>query len=93
MHKCQIACGSLITQRTLSKRIKPGLTIKPVKVQLEFPHDSDVPKASLLESSGDPAIDQVVLKEVSAYRLPDRPILPESQKSWAVVLDVSLSSK
>ena len=81
------------SQKMLSKEIKPGSTIKSSKLQLEFPFNSDVPKISLLESSGDPAIDQMVLKEMSDYKLRDKPILPESQKSWIVVLEFNLDSK
>lgn len=81
------------TQRQLSKEIKPGPTIKPGKIQLEFSLGSDMPEVSLLESSGDPAIDQAMLKAVSAYRISDEPILPKSQKTWTVVSDFSLDLK
>lgn len=75
------------------KEIKPGFLVKPIKpakLQLEFPIDSDVPEVSLLESSGDPAIDQAVLKVMSTYRFLDAPIQPGDQKSWKVVFNYSL---
>lgn len=81
------------TRRELLKEIKPGSLVKPIrpaKLQLEFPLESDVPKVSLLESSGDPAIDQAVLKAMSTFKFPDAPIQPGDQKSWKVVFNYSL---
>lgn len=71
-------------QRGLSKNLEPGAAKRPVKFQLEYIPGSNVPTISLLEGSGDDAIDQAVLQAMSSYRFSGEPILPEGQKSWKV---------
>ena len=81
------------TQIKLLKTASPGSSTRPIKFQLEFQVGSDVPEVSLLESSGDPAIDKAVISAMSSYRFPDAPILPDDRKSWAVVSGFTLEKR
>lgn len=83
----------MAVQRTLSKELKPGSANKLVKIKLEFTLGFAVPKISVLDSSGDGALDQAVLQAMSDYRFPYEPIQPEDQKTWKVSAIVTLSSK
>ncbi|CAM3763366.1 hypothetical protein SAMN05216575_101529 [Ectopseudomonas alcaliphila] len=71
-------------QAKLSRDIKTGSSLNRATLQLKFTANSDTPEISIIESSGDAAIDQRILDSMSGYRLRSHPILPESQKTWTI---------
>ncbi|WLG92894.1 sel1 repeat family protein [Pseudomonas cucumis] len=84
---------ALDVEQALAKQIKSGAAGKPVTLQLIGNPGSVVPQISVLESSGDSAIDQAVLKAMSDYRFFDEPILPVGQKTWQATVSVDAGLK
>ncbi|MHC8332987.1 tetratricopeptide repeat protein [Pseudomonas sp. LB3P25] len=84
---------ALDVQQALATQIKSGAAGKPVTLQLVGSPGSVVPQISVLESSGNSAIDQAVLKAMSDYRFFDEPILPAGQKTWQATVSVETELK
>lgn len=84
---------ALDVQQALATQIKSGAAGKPVTLQLVGSPGSVVPQISVLESSGNSAIDQAVLKAMSDYRFFDEPILPAGQKTWLATVSVETELK
>ncbi|NBF07861.1 tetratricopeptide repeat protein [Pseudomonas sp. Fl4BN1] len=80
-------------QMSVSSKLEPGSVGKPLKLQLECIPGSNVPSISLLEGSGDSAIDQAVLQAMSTYRFSGEPIFPKGQASWKVIASFYPGSK
>lgn len=84
---------ALDVQQALATQIKSGAADKPVTLQLVGSPGSVVPQISVLESSGNSAIDQAVLNAMSDYRFFDEPILPAGQKTWLATVSVETELK
>ncbi|EJM13849.1 Sel1 repeat protein [Pseudomonas sp. GM18] len=80
-------------KKTLAKENMSVPASKLVRVQLEYTPGSLVPVISLLESSGDSAIDQKVLQGFSDYRFPADPIMPPGQKTFKAIAFVRSDAK
>ncbi|AWM95145.1 sel1 repeat family protein [Pseudomonas sp. 31-12] len=72
-------------KETLAAEHTPVPASKRVQVQLVYTPGSVVPAISLLESSGNRAIDQKVMQGFSDYRFPADPIMPPSQKTYKAI--------
>ena len=75
-------------KKTLAKENMSVPASKTVQVQLEYTPGSLVPGISLLESSGDSAIDQKVMQGFGDYRFPADPIMPPGQKTFKAIASV-----
>ncbi|MCE6978230.1 sel1 repeat family protein [Pseudomonas frederiksbergensis] len=80
-------------QKTLAKENMSVPASKLVRVQLEFTPGLLVPVISLLESSGNGAIDQKVMQAFSDYRFPADPIMPPGQKTYKAIAFVTPDAK
>ncbi|MET0845789.1 MAG: sel1 repeat family protein [Pseudomonas sp.] len=91
--KSDVGRKILDDQQALAKQFKPGSASQPVTLKLIGNPGSVVPQVSVLESSGNSAIDQAALKAMSDYRFYGEPILPAGQKTWQASVDVEAGVK
>lgn len=83
----------LDTQMELENTIDSGLSGKSMRLQFEFEPGADQPKVLVLRSSGDPAVDQIFVDAVAAYRFADTPIVTNDKKRWVAAADFTVDGK
>jgi len=77
-------------QEQVRKEANANHPLGPATISLIFSAESETPKISITESSGDPTTDQKILTLISHYNFHGGPILPNGQKSWTVSLIIPL---
>ena len=78
-----------LVKNSLPLEVTRGPALKPVWFVLKYTKGSLVPDIELLESSGDNAVDQLVLKGMSSYRFRYEPIMPEGKTVWPLMSSLS----
>lgn len=84
---------ALAIEETLKKERMTARDSQPVTVQLEGIPGVPVPTISLVQSSGNSAVDQKVLQGYADYRFPAEPILPPEQKTYWIRSTVMTDGK